>query len=69
MHIDKTIRTWRGIKLIEKKGILTNKAVILKEEKKNVNIIWYKFDKSSPGKIKLFIYDPTPEIWSKIKAK
>ena len=55
IHIDKTIRTWRGMKLVEKKGILINNALILKEEKKNVKINWYKFVKSSPGKNNAFI--------------
>ena len=55
MLIDKIMRTWRGIKLVEKKGILISNAVILNEEKKNVRINWYKFVKSSPGKANTFI--------------
>ena len=56
IHIDKTIRTWRGIKLVEKKGILINNALILSEEKKKVRTNWYKFVKSSPGKTNAFIF-------------
>ena len=55
IHIDKTILTWRGIKLVEKKGILINNALILREEKKKVRTNWYKFVKSSPGKTNAFI--------------
>ena len=44
-----------GIKLVEKKGILINNALILREEKKKVRINWYKFVKSSPGKVITFI--------------
>ena len=55
MIIDKIIRTWRGIKLVEKKGILINNALILREEKKKVRTNWYIFVKSSPGKINAFI--------------
>ena len=54
-HIDKTILAWRGIKLVEKKGVLINNALILSEEKKNVKTSWYKFVKSSPGKTNAFI--------------
>ena len=43
------------MKLVEKKGILINNALILKEEKKNVRTNWYKFVKSSPGKNNAFI--------------
>ena len=43
------------MKLVEKKGILINNALILKEEKKNVRTNWYKFVKSSPGKVNAFI--------------
>tara|TARA_Y200000002_G_scaffold172833_1_gene142615 strand:+ start:2489 stop:2656 length:168 start_codon:yes stop_codon:yes gene_type:complete len=53
--MEKTIRTWSGIKLVEKKGMLITNAVILSEEKKNSNITWYKFSRSRPGKVKLFM--------------
>ena len=43
------------MKLVEKKGILINNALILKEEKKNVRTNWYKFVKSNPGKTNAFI--------------
>ena len=45
----------RGIKLVEKKGMLISKALSLSEEKKNVNTNWYKFVNSSPGKVNAFI--------------
>ena len=43
------------MKLVEKKGILINNALILSEEKKKVRTNWYKFVKSSPGKTNAFI--------------
>ena len=43
------------MKLVEKKGILINNALILREEKKNVKTNWYKFVNSSPGKTNAFI--------------
>ena len=43
------------MKLVEKKGILINNALILSEEKKKVKTSWYKFVKSSPGNTRAFI--------------
>ena len=43
------------MKLVEKKGILINNALILIEEKKKVRTNWYKFVKSIPGKTNGFI--------------